>query len=100
MEVIYTRYAYPEEIVKIAIDEDVDVIGISFLSGGQLYVISQLTKLLKKQDLNDMLLIVGGAIYGDDIPQLLAMGVSRVFGIGMPKQEIADFITSTIKEKE
>lgn len=94
MEVIFTRYVLPQDIVKAAIEEDADVIGISFSVGGQKYVTSEVVKLLKENKL-DILIILGGVIPDGEQPELIKMGVDRIFG---PGSEAADII-KYIREK-
>jgi len=94
MEVIYTRFYEIEEVVKTAMEEDVDVIGLSFMSWGQMNFTPQLTKQLKEKGMDDVLVIIGGIIRKDQIPELEAMGVDRVFGAGSSTTEIIDYIVS------
>jgi len=93
MEVIYTEYRVPEDIVSSALQEDVDVIGISFSSGGQVRVTDQVLRLLKKKGMGDKLIIVGGSIPPHDVPRLKEIGVSRVFRQG----DFLDQITNHIR---
>jgi methylmalonyl-CoA mutase, C-terminal domain len=93
MEVIFTGLRRtPEQIVRAAIEEDVDVIGISILSGAHLAHLSKIRRLLDEQGAADIRLIAGGVIPQEDIPALVEAGVSRVFLSGTPIAEIADYV--------
>ena len=94
MEVIYTGLRRtPEQVVRAAIEEDVDVIGISILSGAHLVHLAKIRRLLDAQGAADIRLVVGGVIPQEDIPALEQAGVSRVFDSGTPVAEIADYIS-------
>ncbi|MEM0374121.1 MAG: cobalamin B12-binding domain-containing protein [Sulfolobales archaeon] len=96
MEVIYTGLRQtPEQIVRAAIQEDVDVIGISILSGVHLELIPKIIELVKKNNLND----IGGVIPPEDIPKLKEIGVDEVFLPGSSIKEIAEKITNIVKKK-
>jgi len=92
MEVVYTRFYEIEEVVKTALEEDVDVVGLSFMSWGQMHFTPQLTKQLKERGMDDVLVIIGGIIRKDQVPELEAMGVDRVFGAGSSTTEIVNYI--------
>ena len=93
MEVIYTGLRRtPEQVVRAALEEDVDVIGISILSGAHVAHLSRIRRLLDEQGASDVRLIAGGVIPQEDIPALEAGGVSRVFLSGTPIAEIADYV--------
>lgn len=93
MEVIYTGLRQtPEMIVSAAIQEDVDVIGVSILSGAHMAIFPKIVKLMKEKGLNDVLLIAGGIIPDEDIPKLKEMGVAEVFTPGTLTIEIVNFI--------
>jgi methylmalonyl-CoA mutase C-terminal domain/subunit len=94
MEVVYTRFLMPEEVVKTAVEEDVDVIGLSFLAWGQMHITSEVMRQLKERKLNDVMVLVGGIIRDEQIPKLLEMGVARVFGVGSSTTEIVEYINS------
>lgn len=94
MEVVYTRFLMPEEVVKTAVEEDVDVIGLSFLAWGQMHITAEVMRQLKERKLNDKLVLVGGIIRDEQIPKLLKMGVARVFGVGSSTKEIVEYIES------
>ncbi len=88
MEVIFTRYGVPQEIINTAAQEDVDVIGISFSSGDPKIIISEVLRLLKKKKMGNVPVIVGGVIPEDDVPELLQAGVKGVFGPGSYAKDI------------
>ena len=94
MEVVYTRFLMPEEVVKAAVEEDVDVIGLSFLAWGQMHLTAEVMRQLKERNIDNMLVLVGGIIRDEQIPKLLEMGVARVFGPGSSTTEIVDYIES------
>jgi methylmalonyl-CoA mutase C-terminal domain/subunit len=94
MEVIYTGlHQTPEMIAAAAVQEDVDVVGLSLLSGAHMTLFPRVRKLLDAGDRRDVLLIGGGIIPQDDADRLEGMGVARLFGPGAPTSEIVAFIT-------
>lgn len=98
MEVIYTGLRQtPEQIVAAAIQEDVDVIGMSILSGAHNHLFPKVIELLKAQNAEDILVIGGGVIPEDDIPGLLEAGIAAVFTPGTPTSETAEFIKANVK---
>lgn len=97
MEVIYTGlHQTVEGIVKTALEEDVDVIGLSILSGAHLHLSQRLMDKLKEEGLTDKLLLVGGNIPERDMEALRGYGVAGVFPTGSSLQEIVDFIKGRI----
>ncbi len=93
MEVIYNGIRRtPEEVARAAIEEDVDVVGISLLSGAHEVLLPRVRALLDAAGGNDIQLIVGGVIPQEDIPALTAGGVARVFLSGTPIEEIVAYI--------
>lgn len=93
MEVIFTGLRRtPEQIVRAALEEDVDVIGISILSGAHLAHLLKIRRLLDEQGAGDIRLVAGGVIPQEDIPALEQAGVSRVFLSGTPISEIAEYV--------
>ncbi len=104
MEVIYTGLRQtPEQIVQTAIQEDVDVIGLSILSGAHDVLIPEIVKKLRENNLEpgkNILLIVGGIIPKEDIPELKKAGVNEVFGPGTPTTEIIKYIEENVKKLE
>jgi len=98
MEVIYTGlHQTTEMIVETAIQEDVDVIALSLLSGAHMTLFLDVTKLLKDRNMEDVLVVGGGVIPEEDIPALKKAGVAGVFGPGTPTDDIADFIKKNVK---
>ena len=96
-EVVYTGlHQSPEQIVSAALQEAVDGIGISVLSGSHNYVFPEVMKLLKAKGLDDVVVFGGGTIPEDEIPELLATGVKALFRPGTPLDECLKFIKETI----
>jgi methylmalonyl-CoA mutase C-terminal domain/subunit len=99
MEVIYSGVRQTvERMVKIAVEEDVDVVGLSSLSGAH-DLLPEIVEQLQKKGRGDILVIAGGIIPDDDIPVLKEKGVRAVFGPGTPVPEIAKFIRENVKKK-
>ena len=97
MEVIYTGIRQtPKQIVEAAIQEDVDVIGLSLLSGAHSTLFPKVTKLLKERGVTDALVIGGGVIPNDDISLLKKEGISEVFGPGTALDEIIKYINDNV----
>lgn len=93
MEVIYTGLRQtPEMVVNTALQEDVDAIGISILSGAHMTVFPKILNLMKEKGLNDVLLTGGGIIPDNEMQQLQQQGCGRLFPPGTPTQQIADYI--------
>jgi len=100
MEVIYTGLRQtPEMIAEAALQEDVDVVGLSILSGAHLALLPRITELLRKNGMVDVLVIAGGIIPDEDVPALEAAGIARVFGPGTPTDEIAAYIRQQVAER-
>jgi methylmalonyl-CoA mutase, C-terminal domain len=98
MEVIYTGLRQtPEMVVNAALQEDVDAIGISILSGAHNTVFPKVIALMKEKQMNDVLLTGGGIIPEDDMKQLHEMGVGKLFAPGTNTHEIADYIKDWVK---
>jgi len=99
MEVIYLgMFQRPESIVKAAIDEDVDVIGLSYLSGEHLIFTPQIVEEMKKNNVDDVLLIAGGTFPAEDIPLMEEMGIDKVFRAGSLTESIVDYINDHVEE--
>jgi methylmalonyl-CoA mutase C-terminal domain/subunit len=97
MEVIYTGlHQTPEQIVETVIQEDADAVGLSILSGAHMTLVPRIAALLKDQGIEDVVLVVGGTIPADDIPELKRLGVSEIFTPGAPVTEIIDFIENAV----
>lgn len=98
MEVIYTGLRQtPEQIVEAAIQEDVDCVAMSILSGAHNTLFPRVVELLKKNDADDILVVGGGVIPDDDIPGLKTSGISEIFTPGTPTQAAVDYIKGNIK---
>ena len=98
MEVIYTGLRQtPEMIVQAAIQEDVNVVGLSCLSGAHKYLFPEVVRLLKENDRGDVLVVGGGIIPPEDIPFLKENGVAGVFGSGSSIKDIGNFIRESVK---
>jgi methylmalonyl-CoA mutase C-terminal domain/subunit len=99
MEVIYTGLRQtPEMVVNAALQEDVDAIGISILSGAHNTVFPKVLQLMKEKGLENVLLTGGGIIPEEDMKQLNEQGVGKLFAPGAPTSAIADYITEWVKE--
>jgi methylmalonyl-CoA mutase, C-terminal domain len=97
MEVIYTGlHQTPEQIVETALQEDADAVGISILSGAHMTLVPRILDLLKQNDAEDVLVVVGGTIPAQDIPELKDLGVAEVFGPGASTQDIVEFIRGAV----
>ncbi|MFA9422259.1 MAG: cobalamin B12-binding domain-containing protein [Sedimentibacter sp.] len=97
MEVIYTGLRQtPEQIVAAAIQEDVDVVGMSILSGAHNYLFPRVVELLKEQGAGDILVIGGGVIPDDDIPALKEAGIAEIFTPGTTTTEMIEYIKKSI----
>lgn len=101
MEIIYTGlHRRPEEVVRVAIDEDVDVIGVSVLSGAHMHIFPRLIELLEAEDAReDITIIGGGTILPEDIEALEEMGVHKVMGVDTPLGEIVGIINDAVASK-
>lgn len=98
MEVIYTGLRQtPEQIVAAAIQEDVDVVAMSILSGAHNHLFPKVVNLLEDQGVDDMLILGGGVIPEDDIPFLIESGIEAVFTPGTSTKDVVDFIENNLK---
>lgn len=101
MEVIYTGLRQtPEMVVQAAIQEDVDVVGISSLSGAQMQHIPKVLERLREEQLDDKLVVVGGVIPDEDAETLIAAGVDQVFTMGARTADIATYIREWWDQRE
>ena len=99
MEVIYTGLRQtPEMIVEAALQEDVDVIGLSILSGAHMALFPRIMNLLKENGLDDVLVVAGGIIPDEDVPALKEIGIRAVFGPGTSTEEIVKFIEEEVEK--
>jgi len=97
MEVIYTGLRQtPEMIVEAALQEDVDVVGLSILSGAHTTLLPRIINLLKENGLDDVLVVAGGIIPDEDVPALNELGVRGIFGPGTSTKEVVKFIEEEI----
>jgi methylmalonyl-CoA mutase C-terminal domain/subunit len=100
-EVIYTGLRQtPEMIVAAALQEDVDVVGLSILSGAHMTLLPRICAALRAQGMDDVLVTAGGIIPDDDVPALQEAGVSRVFGPGTTIREVAEYIRGNVHRSE
>jgi len=98
MEVIYTGLRQsPEQIVETSIQEDVDVIALSILSGAHDFLFPRIMELLKEKGVDDLLVIGGGIIPDEDIPSLKEIGIAEVFGPGTYTDDIVAYIKNNLK---
>lgn len=98
MEVIYTGlHQTAEQIVEAAIQEDVDIIGLSILSGAHMAIFPRVLELLKKQGAEHIIVSGGGIIPEEDVKKLEKLGVKRLFGPGTPTTEIAEYIKKVVR---
>jgi len=101
MEVIYTGLRQtPEMIVNAALQEDVDVIGLSILSGAHNAIVPRVVQLLKDKQIEDVMVVLGGTIPEQDVPFLNEHGVTGIFGPGTPMEQIVTFIRGNVKPRE
>jgi methylmalonyl-CoA mutase, C-terminal domain len=97
MEVIYTGlHQTPEQIVETVIQEDAQAVGLSVLSGAHMTLVPRIVTLLEEQGIDDIVVIVGGTIPSDDIPELKRLGVAEVFTPGSSTEAIIDFIRGAV----
>ena len=100
MEVIYTGLRQtPEMIVNAALQEDVDCIGLSILSGAHNVIVPRIMELLRQNKMDDVLVTVGGTIPEQDVALLKKSGVGGIFGPGTPMQQIIEFIRGAVKPR-
>lgn len=101
MEVIFSGLrSTPEQVVNAALEEDADVVGLSFLAGDHMVLAPKVIDGLKKKGLGDVMVLLGGVILKRDIPALGQLGVAQVFLPGTPPGEIARFIDSRIRQTQ
>jgi methylmalonyl-CoA mutase, C-terminal domain len=97
-EVVYTGLRQtPEMVVTAALQEDVDVVGLSILSGAHMTLVPRVCALLREKGLDDVLVAAGGIIPDDDVPALKAAGVAAVFGPGTTIGEVAAFFRANVR---
>ena len=100
MEVVYTGlHQTPEMIAEAAIQEDVDVVGVSILSGAHMALFPKILSLLKQEDAGDKLIIGGGIIPEDDMAELKKMGVTEIFGPGTTTETIVNYVKNAVASR-
>jgi methylmalonyl-CoA mutase C-terminal domain/subunit len=100
MDVIYTGlHRSPEEVVDAAVQEDVDVLGVSLLSGAHMTIFPRIMKRLKERGVDDMLLLGGGVIPDDDVVALKKMGVAEVLLQDTPPETIVETVRKLVRER-
>jgi len=99
MEVIYTGLRQtPEQIVETVLQEDVDVLGLSILSGAHMTLFPKIIELMEKKGLNDVLVFAGGIIPEEDILPLKKLGVKEIFGPGTPTDTVVNFVKEHVEK--
>lgn len=99
-EVIYTGLRQtPEQIVNAALQEDADVVGLSVLSGAHMTLCPRIMDLMKKEGLDDVLVVIGGIIPDQDIPALKASGIAEIFQPGASTEDIVDYVRKNVRKK-
>jgi methylmalonyl-CoA mutase C-terminal domain/subunit len=100
MEVIYTGLRQtPEQIVETALQEDVDVIGLSILSGAHTTLFPRIMELVKEKGLNDIMIFAGGIIPEEDIAQMKKLGIKEIFGPGTPTEILVKFVKQNVPKR-
>jgi methylmalonyl-CoA mutase C-terminal domain/subunit len=101
MEVVYTGlHQTPEQIVDAALQEDVDVLALSILSGAHPTLVPRIMDLVRENKMDNMLVLLGGIIPDDDVDSMIAAGISRVFGPGTDTQDIVDYIRERVADDD
>jgi len=96
MEVVYFRFGTVEDIANAAIQEDVDVIGLSIMTSGHILLVEDLIPILKEKGKTDVMLIMGGVIPQGDFDELEQKGVHKVFPPGLPGETVAEYIRENV----
>jgi methylmalonyl-CoA mutase C-terminal domain/subunit len=100
-EVVYTGLRQtPEMIVSAALQEDVDVVGLSILSGAHMTLLPRIVDGLRAEGMDDVLVTAGGIIPDDDVPELKRAGVAAIFGPGTTIRQVADYLRANVKPRE
>jgi methylmalonyl-CoA mutase C-terminal domain/subunit len=100
-EVVYTGLRQtPEMVATAALQEDVDVVGLSILSGAHMTLLPRIVKLLRERGMDDVLVTAGGIIPDDDIPALKDAGVAKVFGPGTTIGEVAEYLRTNARPRD
>jgi methylmalonyl-CoA mutase C-terminal domain/subunit len=99
MEVIYTGLRQtPEQIVETALQEDVDIVGLSILSGAHMTLFPRIMDLMKEKGLDDVIVIAGGIIPPEDVPALKKIGIKEIFGPGASLEKIVNYIKGCVEK--
>lgn len=99
-EVIYTGLRQtPEQIVNAALQEDADVVGLSVLSGAHMTLCPRITELMRREGLDDVMVVVGGIIPDEDIPKLKECGIAEIFQPGASTQDIVAYVRKNARKK-
>lgn len=99
MEVIYTGLRQtPEQIVETVLQEDVDILGLSILSGAHMTLFPRIMKLIKQKGLDDVIVFAGGIIPEEDVSSLKQLGIKEIFGPGTPTETIANFVKKSVEK--
>jgi methylmalonyl-CoA mutase C-terminal domain/subunit len=100
MEVIYTGLRQtPEQIVETVLQEDVDVLGLSILSGAHMTLFPRIAKLMKQKGLDDVVVFAGGIIPEEDVPTLKKLGIREIFGPGTPTETVVNFVREHVEKR-
>jgi len=99
MEVVFTSFSLPAEVVHTAIEEDVDLIGLSFLTGAHLVIVPEILRIMDEQTHERIPVLVGGIIPPQDIPTLKQAGILEVFPSGSSVDEIVEFIRNNVRKR-
>ncbi len=100
-EVVYTGLRQtPEMVATAALQEDVDVVGLSILSGAHMTLVPRITRILRESGLEDVMVVLGGNIPDDDAAALRELGVSGIFGPGTTIAEVADFLRANVRARD
>ena len=100
-EVVYTGLRQtPEMVATAALQEDVDVVGLSILSGAHMTLVPRITRILRERGLDDVMVVLGGIIPDDDAAALRELGVSGIFGPGTTISEVADFLRANVRVRD
>jgi len=100
-EVVYTGLRQtPEMVATAALQEDVDIVGLSILSGAHMTLVPRVCRLLREEGLNDVLVVVGGIIPDDDAEELRTAGVAGIFGPGTTIGEVAEFLRANTRPRD
>ena len=98
LEVIFTRYTFPLDVVNTVVQEDVAAVGISFSVGGHKSITSEVINGLKEKGIDDVLVVLGGVIPNAEVKELIDIGVGNVYGPGSDAKDIAQFVKANVKK--